>query len=114
MRSLAHAWTVLVLALLWMPTSGAPSGGPGLDLLAHVVLFLVFALLWQKAVRHQKTAKVLVFGLLLALLTELIQETLPWPRTLEPLDLAADVVGLVLGVLAARLRWRNGRDSNPR
>jgi VanZ family protein len=102
---------LVVVALLWMPPPDVPKLRlPGLDLLVHFVLFMTLGLLWRASGLGPIT--VIVGAGLLALVTELAQGFLPWPRTPSGLDAAADVAGAVVGVLLwhriARAREHSG------
>jgi VanZ family protein len=105
-KLVALLWLVLVVALLWMPPPEVPKVRlPGFDLLVHFVLFMGLGLLWSRSGLGPIT--VLIGAGLLALVTELAQGFLPWPRTPSGLDAAADVLGALVGVVVwHRVRGR--------
>jgi VanZ family protein len=105
----AIGWTVVVLVMLWSPPPPPPEIEiPYYDLYVHFVLFFGIGGAWRFA--GLATRHTLAGGTLFAVVTELVQGVLPWPRTPDVLDVAADVAGLVVatGVMAllVRARWR--------
>lgn len=70
---------------------------PGLDLLVHFTLFVGIGLLWSRSGLGPFT--VVIGAGILAIVTELTQGFLPWPRTPSGLDAGADVFGAVVGVV---------------
>jgi VanZ family protein len=100
-KLLALAWLLVVVAVLWMPPPDVPKLRiPGLDLFVHFFLFLGLGVLWSRSGLGPIT--VILGAGLVALVTELTQGFLPWPRTPSGLDAAADVAGALVGVVA----WR--------
>jgi hypothetical protein len=93
----AFALAVLVsLAVLFAPASDVPSSPPGVDKLVHATLFAGLALTGRWAgVARGLLAPVLV---LYAAASEVIQGLIG--RDAAVGDLLADVVGLLLGLLA--------------
>ena len=118
-RYLAGAWTIAVVVALWMPPSDPAFDLPHLDKLIHMVAFAGVAWLWRRA--GYPGPAVAIGAAALAALTEAGQSFLPWPRTADLFDVAADLAGVAIGLaLVKRQRRpeaasrRNGRDSNPR
>ncbi len=106
---LAAVATAILCVLLWMP----PAPGPDvshLDKLVHLLLFAGLTLAWRIASVGRVALVLTLCGL--AGLTEWVQGLLPWPRTPDVLDVAADIAGIVLASLLPL--QRNGWDSNPR
>ena len=105
----AVIWTLAIFLGTWLPRQHIPhpelEGASffrflPLDKIVHTVLFAGFAFLWLLAGRTSPglLKRVLFFGLLLAILTELGQAT-PWVgRDAELNDVFADSLGLLLGV----------------
>lgn len=98
---------------LYAPGPAVPSSGvPGLDKLTHLAMFFVVALL---ATRERIPSR-WVAGLLLvqAVGSELAHAYLVPSRTGDPLDVAADLVGMAAGMLLGRRRHgRAGLSSGP-
>jgi len=113
-RVIAAIWSLIVVALLWMPMPAVEGPKLPLDKLAHAVVFAVLGGLWHTALRtRHRTSITVLAGLAFAALTEIVQGLLPWSRTPESADLVADAAGLLVGVVVAGRLWRNGRDSKP-
>ena len=95
------------LGVLFAPASDVPPASPGVDKVVHLLVFAVLALSgrWAGIGRNA-----LVAGLLLyAAASELIQGLPPVGRSASVDDVAADVAGVVVGLLvwgwaARRLR----------
>src|SRR5947199_867458 len=77
---LAGSWTIVILALCWFPrflmpvqeTGPRPFFVPNFDKLVHLGIFAVFAVLWMRAGPPiGKAGRVFLFGLALAVLSEL-------------------------------------------
>jgi VanZ family protein len=106
-RLLAVLWTLAVLAALSVPGSALPSFVHlSVDKVFHAAAFLVLGLLWLRAYPHEAT-RVLVAGVLFAVLTEVYQHVMPIGRSFSLADAFADTCGLVAGVgLGRRGRGR--------
>ncbi len=100
LRWLAIAWMVIMLIGCLTPHSDLPD-----DLLTlndkgqHVSIFALFALLWRLA--GYKSGTVIVMGILFGALIEVLQYFLPINRSADWIDLAADAIGVCLGILLA-------------
>ncbi len=108
MKVLSLAWALVIVALCSVP--GPPSldaSAFGLDKVGHVGMFFVGALLWLRAWPGWD-ARVLAAGIAFSVGTEVYQG-LAWflGRTPDPLDVVADVVGLMVGYGVARWLRRN-------
>lgn len=96
----------MVVGALWMPPPDVQGiDVPGIDLLVHFGLFVLFGVAWSRCGAGPVT--VIAGAGMLALATELIQGFLPWPRTPSGLDAGADLAGAIVGVWAWR-RWGPG------
>ena len=111
-KLVAFAWAVVILAATsWPNPSVHYPAPPGADKLIHALLYfpLAFALLrWQRLARRLTTARFAVLvGLLLAFAVadELHQMLIPG-RFCSVWDIAADWLGIGLGVVAAGGRLR--------
>lgn len=96
----ALLYTALLVFLLWSPPSGAPQLFPHDDKVFHALSFSGVGFSWWWASRRVRV--VWLLGASLAVVTEVVQGLLPWPRSTDVMDMAADLVGVGLGVLIAR------------
>jgi VanZ family protein len=89
---------LLSLVVLFTPASGVHWAPPGLDKLVHAALFAGLAVSgrWAGAGRGSLAVLLTVY----AAVSEVAQEWAPLNRTGSPADVLADVVGLLLGLLA--------------
>lgn len=114
----AIAWTLVILILCWTPDIYLPvEEEPGLlsyllpvpiDKLVHAGIFLVFAVLWLRALGGTRTSYVWVVlaGIALAAISELGQEVPIVHRDGSWDDGLADAIGVVLGIPAFLLLER--------
>ncbi|HWB76556.1 MAG TPA: VanZ family protein [Nannocystaceae bacterium] len=101
-RLVAIGVTFAVLAFLWAPPPPAPTIQiPHLDKYLHLGLFFAVAASWRFA--RMPARRVLAFGILLGIVTEVVQGALPWPRTPDVLDVVADTIGIAIALGLARL-----------
>lgn len=106
--TLAALWTLGILAACLAPGELVPVVEISLfDKLVHVALFAGFGFLWLRVAPGRRVA-VVAWGFAFAVLIELLQNGLPIHRSGDPLDVAADAVGLALA-LAADTVWRRLR-----
>ena len=100
-RLVAWASTVGVLLLCFLPSDNVPTPEvQNMDKLFHALAFFIVGFAWVRSGRSWKWA--LVIGLLLAAGTEVGQRLLQNGRHGDPIDFAADMAGVLLGVLVAR------------
>jgi VanZ like family len=113
----AFGWLILVVSLYLFVQ---PNGGMGRDWLAwlavfgpvdkvlHVLVFFGYGAWFGAVAGHGKLLRIACALLLWAIFIELLQGALPTGRAAEAQDVVADAVGLVFGLIAARLfarRW---------
>ena len=111
---LAVVWTVLVVVVLSIPGEAVPSREMlpfAADKWVHAGMFLGIGALWLQLPPGRAWA-VIRGGVAFAIATELWQSMPMIRRFTDPLDVAADTVGLVIGVaLSAWLARRQSNDS---
>jgi VanZ family protein len=102
-RVWALLWTGLILVLCTIPGKELP-GAPvaGFDKIVHLGLFGVWTVLWLLA-RPRRAALVLVAGVVYGVFLEYYQQMLPFDRSFDWWDAAADAAGVAAGYLAWRL-----------
>ena len=124
----AWLWTLAIFVGTWLPGKHLPHPELErasffrfipLDKVAHLALFAGFAFLWSLARRTPQLPikRILLFGFLVAVVTELGQST-PWVnRDAEINDVIADSIGLLLGLgfFAVLFAWisRSGTKEVP-
>jgi hypothetical protein len=95
------------LALLYAPRAVSPGGVPHLDKVAHLLAFAAVA--WT-GLRAGVPARWLLPALVLhAVTSEVTQDRLLASRSGDPVDVLADLVGILAGALLARASWRYER-----
>ena len=118
----AVLWTLVILILCWTPEVYLPiDENPSswkimlhLDKVVHLGIFAVFSVLWLRALHCGRKAYlgVAALGLVLAGLTEVVQQLPIIHREGEVQDAAADFAGVVLGfplfwwIESTLKRWR--------
>lgn len=100
---LAIVWTLLILLACSWPGSDLPEAPvTGFDKIVHVGLFAGFSFLWY----YRFSKHFLLIGILGAsygFLIEIYQHYMPLNRSFDLWDILADAVGVILGLLLARL-----------
>jgi VanZ family protein len=120
---LAVGWTLAILVACLLPGSSVPTIAWQIspDKLVHLAMFAGFGVLWMWAAsrpgrdvptRRTRALWVLAVGAFYGALTEFLQYVTPVERAADPLDFAADLVGLVLAVAVYRL-WPRRPASTP-
>lgn len=103
--AVAIVWTIAVVVMLWMPPPPPPEVIiPYFDKYVHCAQFVGIGVAWRLA--RLRGAWVLGGGAALGAVTEVVQGVLPWPRTPDVWDVAADVAGLLLATAAVAVARR--------
>lgn len=105
----ALGYTGLLLFLLWSPPTDSPPLFPHDDKVFHALAFSGIGASWWWATHRPRF--VWTLGLIMAVGTEVVQSLLPWPRSMDPFDMLADLVGVGVGLSAAR--WLSQRRAAP-
>lgn len=108
---MAVLWTVAIFVACSIPAATLTGLGPALsaDKAIHLGLFLVFGVLWMRALcppsvgasldrLRRQGLRVLGWGGLFAVGTEVYQHVMPLRRMGDPYDALANGIGLVLSV----------------
>ncbi len=94
---LALGWTAIVLIVLWAPSPPPLDVGiPHFDKYVHFALFAGIGVAWSFA--GARAVVTIACGIVLGVVTEVVQGALPWPRGADVWDVVADAGGLVLAV----------------
>jgi VanZ family protein len=110
--AMAVLWTVVIMMLCWLPGSMVHEleGGslwfkiPDLDKIVHAGIFVVFSVLWARALTSRRRfAWVALGGFVLAVVTELVQMLPIVGRDGEISDALTDFGGVLAGMVLAPL-----------
>jgi VanZ family protein len=114
----ALLWSIIIFILLALPGNMLPNENhlaiPNLDKYVHIVLFGTFVFLWslyfaskneKKAFPIRKSLTVFIIACLYGTAMEYVQKYFIPNRDFDIYDIAADVVGAVLGFLIVRLTF---------
>jgi VanZ family protein len=108
-RWVAGLWTLAILVACWLPRAALPvregnarvGSIPHLDKVIHFSMFVGFGYLWILALPRGWSIRVLVLGIVLAIVSELGQNH-PWVGRDAGLDDGlADTFGLAFGITIA-------------
>jgi hypothetical protein len=95
----AITWTLLILIACTWPGKDLPDAPVvGFDKIVHAGLFIGWTGLWLLAV-PKKYSMILVIGIGYGIFLEFYQQWLPFDRTFDWWDAAADGLGVFLGAL---------------
>lgn len=115
----ALAWTLFIFILLSLPGKMLPNENhfslPQLDKLIHIILFGSFVFLWsfyystrRKNFNLNRTYfRITIIACLYGYAMELIQKYFIPNRDYDIRDIAADVIGAIVGLLLVRMMVRN-------
>ncbi len=103
-RFAAVLWTLLIFILCLWPGDELPKSDiPLIDKWVHLVLFAPFTFLWFAAYparAFQRTTVIFIAGCCMGYLVECLQGAFPGlGRSYDLLDVAADAIGSLIGVL---------------
>lgn len=71
----------------------------GIDKWVHLAVFFFLGFLFRAAYPTQSFVRFLYIMLIYGLATEILQDELPFGRSLDPLDLFADILGILVGYI---------------
>jgi hypothetical protein len=119
--TMAIGWTLVIMILCWIPNivihrfegNGTFFQVPNVDKLVHSGIFIVFAVLWLRALSGSRRMYVVgISGILLAILTEAVQEVPMIGRDATLGDVVADSVGVLMGIAIAPwvMPWLDRRE----
>jgi glycopeptide antibiotics resistance protein len=110
----AVIWTLFIASSCLVPASAFRSFSfdslLGIDKLVHFVLYAVFILLWALATtKMTATRKTYLFivGVSYGVLIEVLQSTMSLGRSYDRVDIVANTIGCILGVLLITLSKRS-------
>ena len=117
-KATALLWSIIIFILLALPGNMLPNENhlaiPGLDKYVHIILFGTFVFLWSlyfaikdndKKFPLRKSLTILVIACLYGTAMEYVQKYFIPNRDYDIYDIAADVVGAILGFLIVRLTF---------
>jgi VanZ family protein len=119
----ARVWTVIIFILLALPGDMLPSEThtdiPNLDKIVHIILFGCFVFLWSvyyaatenRNTLNRKVIIIFVVACLYGTAMEYIQKYFIPNRDFDIYDIAADIIGAALGLLAVRMTVMRFRTS---
>ncbi|WP_262711462.1 VanZ family protein [Chryseobacterium sp. SNU WT5] len=70
---------------------------PGIDKLVHLSIFAFLGFFFMMTVPKIKFFYFLQIMMIYGMLTEILQDEMHWGRSLEGLDLIADMIGVLIG-----------------
>jgi len=95
----ALLWTALILLACSWPGKDLPeSPVVGFDKIVHIGMFVVWTILWLMYA-PRKILLILTLGIAFGIFLEFYQQWLPFDRTFDWWDAAADALGVVLGYI---------------
>ncbi len=107
---LAVIWSLMILIIVFIPGDKIPIQSDWVDLfqidkVIHILLFAPFSFIWllkyqlSKSLNSKTIYIILLFGILLAFLTEVIQYYFIRGRNGNIYDAIADILGVFLGLI---------------
>ena len=110
--AVASLWTVVIMMLCWLPgpmVQELEEGSswfkiPDLDKLVHAGIFVLFSILWARALSSRRRyAWVALGGFALAIVTELVQKLPAVGRDGSIADAVTDAAGVLAGIAVTPL-----------
>ncbi|HTO38391.1 MAG TPA: VanZ family protein [Brumimicrobium sp.] len=111
-------WTILIIILSLAPSSDLDLVDfkfEGADKIVHFVMYTLLSLFWSIGLKRQNVSKFLyrraflisVFGsFFLSFILELLQEFFTLSRNFDALDLIANGIGCIFGVLIFKILYK--------
>ena len=111
-------WTIRVVIVSVVPNSDIAFSEfqiANLDKVAHLILYTLLSLFWTVGLKRQNVnlvlrknayAIVIFFGFILGLALEIIQHFFVMSRHFEALDLIANGIGCIFGVIIFKIIYR--------
>lgn len=101
-------YTVILIVVSLINLNSVPSLGSSFDdKLYHLVAYFILGFLWMTYVKigllKKKTLQVTLILLVFGIVLELIQHQINPNRTFDALDMAANCIGVILGILIASI-----------
>ena len=106
-------WALFILILMGMPGTQVPSVDIfQIDKVVHLFVYLVFVQLLIVGFKKQRSYKSLIYrsipyavgiGISYGIITEVLQGTIFVARSIELLDMLANAIGCLLGVISFRI-----------
>ncbi|WP_234733493.1 VanZ family protein [Tellurirhabdus bombi] len=103
-RILAIAWTIIIFIGCALPGDATPDVITVSDKFKHMAIFALWAFLWRKA-SNLSYVSLFVIGTLYGFAIEIYQLVMPINRAFEWLDLVADAVGTLAGLVFSMWAW---------
>ncbi len=116
---LSTIWTILVIAVSLIPSTSFDAQQfeiEGLDKVIHLSMYTLMTLFWSTGLKRQHQSKkvrknaflIAVFGgFLIGLILEILQEYIVSSRSFDWLDLIANGIGCIFGVIVFKLLYRD-------
>ncbi|PWH85659.1 VanZ family protein [Brumimicrobium oceani] len=112
-------WTTLVIILSLVPSSNVSLDNfqfKGVDKIAHFIMYTLLALFWTIGLKRQNiyvglrrfALQISVLGgFLLSVVIEFMQEYVVYSRSFEVLDLIANGIGCIFGIVLFKIIYKD-------
>ncbi len=116
---LSTIWTILVIAVSLIPSTSFDAHQfeiEGLDKVIHLSMYTLMTLFWSTGLKRQHQSKkvrknafliAVLGGFLIGLILEILQEYLVSSRSFDWLDLIANGIGCIFGLIVFQLLYRD-------
>ena len=116
---LSTIWTILVISVSLIPSSSFDAQQfeiEGLDKAIHLSMYTLMTLFWSTGLKRQHQSKkvrknafliAVLGGFLIGLILEILQEYLVSSRSFDWLDLIANGIGCIFGVIVFKLLYKD-------
>ncbi|MDF1694631.1 MAG: VanZ family protein [Saprospiraceae bacterium] len=108
-RFVAAIWTIILITATLLPKGVVSKNGlfniPHFDKISHFFSYLLLVYLWSTALNEKtnkiKAARIAFYGaILLGIVLEILQWQLNVGRHFEILDIIANIIGSIIGLIA--------------